>query len=109
MLKFLNPLKETYQEALMDPKKTTYIESDQPFFIGYVTEKTKTKRLMVLANLNPYGDTYLKPSLEDVLKTSSKKPKLLFSTHEDPRDFTQITGHTLDLHLGAGEVKIIEL
>lgn len=109
MLSFLSPLKETYHEALMDSKKTTYIESDQPFFIGYVTEKTKSKRLMVLSNLNPYGDTYLNLSLDKVLKNPSKNPKLLFSTHESPRDFTQITGHTLDLHLGAGEVKIIEL
>jgi hypothetical protein len=109
MLSFLKPLKETYQDALMDSKKTTYFESDQPFFIGYVSEKSKTKRLMVLSNLNPYGDTYLNLSLDKVLKSPSKNPKLLFSTHESPRDFTQITGHTLDLHLGAGEVKIIEL
>ena len=109
MLSFLNPLKEAYQDALMDPKKTRFIKSDQPFFIGYVTEKTKTKRLMILANLNPYGDTYLTPSLEGILTTPTKKATLLFSTHEDPRPFTQIKNDQIDLHLGAGEIKIIEL
>ena len=43
-------------------------------------------------------------------KNKEMKGKLLFSTHEGPREFTQFWDYdTLDIHLGPGEVKIVEL
>ena len=67
---------------------------------------------MVLANLNPYHEAYMTPSIYDLRQAANNQEttgKLLFSTHEGPREFTQFNNHNnLDLHLGAGEIKIVE-
>lgn len=110
MLSFLNPLKKKYQKALSDPKKTTFINDDHPFFLGYVTTlKNKPfKALMVLSNLNPYGDIYLNLDLSECLPRELNA-NLVFATHEGPRPFNQIQDGMCDIHLGAGEVKLIEI
>jgi glycosidase len=109
MLSFLNPLKKTYQKALMDPKKTMFIPHENPFFLGYVTtlKEKPFKALMVLANLNPYGETYLTLDLKTLIPDSFKA-HLVFATHEASRSFDQIQDGLCDLHLGAGEVKLVE-
>ena len=111
MLSFLKPLKAHFQAALMQANKVTFIESDHPFFVGYVVMKTlkPLDGLVVLANLNPFGEMYQTVALPDAFPTLQKTPDLVFSTHEGPRPFDQLSEHTLDLHLGAGEVKIIRL
>lgn len=111
MLSFLNPIKAHYQETLMDPAKVTYFENDHAFFVGYVAVHSKRPQdvLMVLVNLNPYGEIYLTLDLPDGLPQLIEPATLIFSTHEDPRPFDQLNKTTIDLHLGAGEVKIITI
>lgn len=86
-------------------------------FIGLAYYKkskaTKNNALLILANANPYHEQYVRPSIKELRKLTSNKEltgKLVFSTHEGPRPFTQfIDFDTLDIHLGPGEVKIVEL
>lgn len=110
MLSFLRPLKEKYVTSLMEAKKVHFISYDNPFFLGYIVihKKEPIDALMVLANLNPYGDTYLKPYIGADMISDSSQADLIFSTHEEPRPFNQINDGRLDLHLGPGEVKLIQ-
>jgi hypothetical protein len=110
MLSFLRPIKQKYQKALMDEKKVTFIEDENPFFVGYVIlHKTQPlDALLVLANLNPFGDTHLNPSV-NISNVKDAHAELIFSTHEGPRIYDQFHQGMIDLHLGAGEVKIITL
>ncbi|MBN2605603.1 MAG: alpha-amylase [Bacilli bacterium] len=86
-------------------------------FIGlayYKKTKTNSKNvLLILANANPYHELYIRPNihqLREQSKNTQLSGQLLFSTHEGPRVFTQFTDYNnLDIHLGAGEVKIVEL
>jgi hypothetical protein len=94
-----------------------YGENQPNTLIGlsyYKPRKTARENvLIILANAHPYEDVKQSVSIDD-LRTKSKngsmEGKLLFSTHESPRVFTQfIDYNTLDIHLGPGEVKLIEL
>ena len=86
-------------------------------FIGLAyyknNKKVKGNILLILANGNPFNEVYSKTSIKLLRALSKNKEetgKLLFSTHEGPRAFTQfIDKDTLDIHLGPGEVKIINL
>jgi hypothetical protein len=94
-----------------------YSDDGSQTFIGLAfyknTKATKNNVLLILANGNPYHEVYSKPSIK-ILRTLSKNNadtgKLLFSTHEGPRPFNQFLDiNTLDIHLGPGEVKIINM
>ena len=116
VLDFIKPFRKKYLTQITNPKYFVPIYDDYPQFVGYGFYKnTKSKKgnvLMVLANLNPYHEVWLKPSifsLREASKNQENHGKLLLSTHEPPRSFTQFHDHhQLDLHLGAGEVKIVE-
>ncbi len=94
-----------------------YSDDGSKTFIGLAfyknTKNTKNNVLLVLANGNPYHEVYSKPNikiLRDLSKNNAKTGKLLFSTHEGPRPFNQFLDiNTLDIHLGPGEVKIINM
>jgi len=86
-------------------------------FIGLAyyknTHENDNSCLLILANANTYNEQYLKPNIEELRRISGNRfmtGKLLFSTHETPRNFTQfLDENTIDLHLGAGEIKIVEI
>lgn len=86
-------------------------------FIGFSFFKngkaTKDNTLIVLANANPYHEVYVRPNIDLLREKSGNNElegKLLFSTHEGPRKFTQfIDWSHLDIHLGPGEIKIVQL
>lgn len=81
------------------------------YFDSSVHEGLNT--LIVLANTDTYNNHYLNVDITHLRDKSQNKTqigKLLFSTHEYPREFTQFKDfNNLDIHLGPGEVKIIEL
>lgn len=116
ILDFIKPIRKKYLKQITNSKHSLSLDDPNKLFIGFAfIKKTKTNKnnvLLVLANLNPYQEYFLKPNIEAVRRSSENQEtfgKLLFSTHEGPRDFTQFEGmHSLDLHLGAGEVKIVE-
>lgn len=114
-LDFIKPIRQKYLKQLMNKKAFVPVEDDNHLFIGfsYVKRNSKNNVLCIFANLNPYHECFIKPNIKNI-RTLSKNTamigKLMFSTHEFPRDFTQfIDFNTLDIHLGAGEVKIIEI
>jgi len=117
ILDFIKPIRKKYLKQITNADYFVPIYDDNKLFIGFgFYKKTKTNKqniLMILANLNPYHEAYMKPSIYDLRQASNNQEtmgKLLFSTHEGPRDFTQFDNHNnLDLHLGAGEIKIVEL
>jgi glycosidase len=117
ILDFIKPIRKKYLKSIINAKLNVSIHDPNKLFIGFgFVKKTKSNKnnvLLVLANLNPYQEYYLKPNIEAIRTLSNNQEahgKLLFSTHEGPREFTQFIDHnTLDLHLGAGEVKIVEL
>ena len=119
ILDALKPIRKKWLKELTNNKSFVPIYSDgnSQTFIGLAyykkTKSNKNNVLLILANGNPYHEVYLKSNIELVRSLSHNgemSGKLLFSTHEGPRAFTQIIDHNiLDIHLGAGEVKIINL
>jgi hypothetical protein len=119
ILDALKPIREKYIKQLTNKKAfmPLFAQHHPNTFIGfsYIKKASKEKKniLMILANTNPYDQVYLKVDirhLRQVTENHEMKGKLLFSTHEFPREFAQfIDYNTLDIHLGAGEVKIVEL
>jgi len=116
ILDFIKPIRKKYLTQITNTKYFVPIYDDNKLFVGFAFYKnTKHKKgnvLMVLANLNPYHEIYLNPSIYDLRQASNNNEsegQLLFSTHEGPRVFSQFINHNnLDLHLGAGEIKIVE-
>lgn len=116
ILNFLTPLRQEVIHAITQAEAFVPIYDDHALFVGfgYLLNKRKKKDnvLMVLGNLNPYHEVRLRPSIHElrhVSKNEALEGKLLFSTHEPPRVFTQFSEFFwLDLHLGAGEVKIVQ-
>ncbi len=119
LLDMIKPIRKKYIKQITNIKAymPLYAENQPNTFVGFsYIKKSKTKKantLLILANTNPYDQQYLKVdirNLRQVTENHEMKGKLLFSTHEGPRSFTQfIDYNTLDIHLGAGEVKVIEL
>ena len=119
ILDSLKPIRKKWLKELTNNKSFEPIHSDDQSktFIGLAYyKKTKTAKnnvLLILANGNPYNEVYSKPSIEllrALSKNNEHSGKLLFSTHEGPRAFTQfIDNNILDIHLGPGEVKIISI
>jgi len=119
MLDQIKPIRKKYLKQLTNKKSfLPLFAPDQPkTFIGlaYFSKKTSNKEncLLILANANPYHEQFIRPNIHDLRALSNNKEiegKLLFSTHEGPREFTQFIDYDqLDIHLGPGEVKIIEL
>ena len=93
------------------------IENDELFpektNVTFAQVDNKNNMLIVLANANPYHEQYVKPNIEELRNkafNNEMEGKLLLSTHELPREFKQFSDfNTLDIHLGPGEIKIIEL
>ena len=119
MLDNIKPIRAKYLKEITNKKAfmPLYADNHPDTFIGFSyikkTGKEKKNILMILANSNPYDQQYLRVdirNLRQVTENHEMAGKLLFSTHEGPREFSQfIDYNTLDIHLGAGEVKIIEL
>ena len=119
ILDFIKPIRKRWLKQLTNNKSfiPLYSADHSKTFIGlayYKKTKGKIKNcLLILANADTYNQQFLRPNIEElrrVSKNTSMLGRLLFSTHEDPRKFTQFFDlNTLDLHLGAGEIKIVEL
>ncbi|MGS0971973.1 MAG: hypothetical protein ACVCEJ_01845 [Candidatus Izemoplasmataceae bacterium] len=119
ILDYIKPFRKKYLKAITntDHFVPLYAVHHPNEFIGFAfynkRKIAKENVLLVLANANVHAEHYLRVNIHQLREQSNNqenKGKLLFSTHEGPRPFTQIFDHnTIDLHLGAGEVKIVEL
>ena len=119
ILGFIKDIRKKYLKQITNKKYFVPLYSvDHPkTFIGLAyykkTKSNKNNCLIILANANPYHEQYVRPNIEELRRLSGNKEiegKLLFSTHEYPRKFQQFIDYAqLDIHLGAGEVKIVEL
>ncbi len=115
----VKPIRKKYLKQITNKNYFVplYTEDHPKTFIGLAyfkkTKSNKNNCLIVLANCNPYSEQYVRPNIHELRKLSNNKEmegKLLLSTHEGPRKFTQFIDYDrLDIHLGPGEVKIIEL
>ena len=119
ILDFIKPIRSKYLKQITSKKSfiPIYAHNESNTFIGFSyfkkSKNNKNNVLIILANANPYDQQYLSVDirqLREVANNNEINGKLLFSTHESPREFAQfIDFNTLDIHLGTGEVKIIEL
>jgi glycosidase len=119
ILDFIKPIRQKYLKAITNSNHFVplFAVHHPNEFIGFgfynKRKDAKENVLMVFANANVYKEHYLRVNIHELRKQSNNQEdtgKLLFSTHEGPRAFTQIFDHnTVDLHLGTGEIKIIEL
>lgn len=119
ILDYIKPIRKKWLKEITNTKSFVPIYSvdHSNTFIGlaYYKKNIKDKNncLIILANADPFNQQLLKPNLTNLRKLSNNTSvigKLLFSTHEDPRKFSQFDNqNTIDLHLGPGEIKIIEL
>ena len=119
ILDYIKPIRKKYLKQITNEKAyiPLYANEDSTTFIGFsYFKKNKANKkniLMILGNGDPYNEQYLKVNIMNLRKESNNKKmqgQLLFSTNEAPRICSQfIDNDTLDIHLGAGEVKIIEL
>ncbi len=108
ILKTLTPLRKKYLKAIAQGRARFF--STHGTSVAFTLNRRK-RALAVFGNLNPFEDTaqiIARTPLEETLKTKALKGRLLFSTHEPPRPFTQFVEGGLDIHLGPGEVKIVE-
>ena len=119
ILDYIKPIRKKWLKELTNTKSFVPIYSvdHSNTFIGLAyfkkNRKEKDNCLIVLANADPFNQQLLKPDLTNLRKLSNNNSvngKLVFSTHEDPRKFNQFDDiNTIDLHLGSGEIKIVEL
>jgi len=119
LLDAVRPIRKKYLKQITNKNSFVPIyTNDHPkTFIGFSYFKksvdNKNNMLIVLANANPYHEQYVKPNIEELRNkafNNEMEGKLLLSTHELPREFKQFSDfNTLDIHLGPGEIKIIEL
>ncbi len=119
ILDFIKPIRKKWLKQITNKRLFVPIYSvdHTRTFIGVAYYKKNKKRqdncLLILANGDSFNQQVLKPDITKLRKLSGNNQligKLLFSTHEDPRKFTQFYDlNTIDLHLGAGEIKIVEL
>jgi hypothetical protein len=119
ILEQIKPIRAQYLKQITDKKAfmPLYAHYDNQNFIGFSffkkTKSNKENMLFVLANADTWHEHYIKVDIRLLRHTTNNQEmdgKLLFSTHEGPRPFTQfIDNNTLDIHLGPGEVKIVEL
>ena len=119
ILDFIKPIRERWLKQITNKKSFVPIYSvdHSHTFIGLAYYKKNKKAqdncLLILANGDPFNQQLLKPDITKLRTLSSNRSmqgRLLFSTHEDPRKFTQFDNlNIIDLHLGAGEIKIVEL
>lgn len=119
MLNAIKPIRKKYLKQITNKKQylPLYAHYENKNFIGFSffkkTKQGKENLLFVLANADTWNEHYIKVDirlLREVAENKQMIGKLLYSTHEVPRPFTQfIDYHTLDIHLGPGEVKIVEL
>ena len=119
MLDHIKPIRKKYIKQITNKKSflPLFGHHHPSTFVGFSffknTKATKLNTLIVLANTDTYNQHYLKVDIRTLRQEANNQEmqgKLLFSTHEGPREFKQfIDYNTLDVHLGPGEVKIIEL
>jgi glycosidase len=119
MLDFIKPIRKKYLKQITNKKHylPLYAHYENKNFIGFSyfkkSKQGKENLLFVLANADTWNEHYTQVDirlLRDVADNHQMIGKLLYSTNEAPRPFTQfIDYHTLDIHLGPGEVKIVEL
>lgn len=88
-------------------------EFDTPIIgLGYFNPETN-KCLFVFANANVYGHVSCNASIQvvrDKVKNHSMAGKLVYATYEMPRDYHQFNPDgSIQLQMGPGELKIIEL
>jgi len=119
ILDFIKPIRKRWLKQLTNKNSFVpiYSADHSKTFIGLAyykeTATNKNNCLMILANGDPFNQQLLSPDIKQLRTISNNQEmlgKLVFSTHEDPRKFTQFHNiNTIDLHLGAGEIKIVEL
>lgn len=119
MLDFIKPIRQKYLKAITNKDRFVPLHAvhHPNEFIGFAfynkRKNAKENVLLILANANVNTEHYLRVNINKLREQSNNHEDtgtLLFSTHESPRDFTQIFDHnTIDLHLGGGEIKIVEL
>lgn len=119
ILEFLKPIRSSYLKSITNPKRFLPLHAhyENQNFLGLafykVSRSHQNNVLLVLANADTWHEHYIKVDLRllrDLTKNQRTEGRLLFSTHEAPRTFTQFLDfHTIDIHLGPGEVKIVEL
>ncbi len=119
ILDFVKPIRKKWLKQLTNKKAFVPIYSidHSHTFIGLAYYKKNNKKsdncLIILANADTFNQQFLAPDLTTLRKLSHNEAmvgRLVFSTHEGPRDFPQFKDfNTIDLHLGAGEIKIVEL
>lgn len=119
LLDMIKPIRKKYLKQITNKKAYVPLRAnDHPgTFIGFSyfkkNKKGKHNTLLILANCNPYHEQYVHPNIEALRSKALNNEmtgKLLFSTHEGPREFNQFSDfNTLDIHLGPGEIKIVEL
>ena len=119
ILDYIKPIRKKYIKQITNKKAyiPLYAKEDSTTFIGFsYFKKNKANKqniLIILGNGDPYNEQHLKVSIKYLRKKANNKEmhgQLLFSTNEAPRIFSQfLDNDTLDIHLGVGEVKIIEL
>ncbi|MEC9484526.1 MAG: hypothetical protein UMR38_01460 [Candidatus Izemoplasma sp.] len=119
ILDFIRPIRTKYLPQITNKKYFVplYGDNHPDTLIGLSyyknTKRKEHNMLIILANSNPYDEVKRAIPIHTLRDKSQNKAtvgKLLFSTHESPRPFTQFFNvNTLDIHLGPGEVKIIEI
>jgi starch synthase (maltosyl-transferring) len=119
ILKFVYPIRSSWLTQIKDKKSLMVLNGsyNPNSFIAFAyfkkNKSNKKNLLIILANADTYNEIRTHVNIYDLREKSKNietKGSLLFSTHEEPRVFTQFYDFAnLDIHLGPGEIKIVEL
>ncbi|MCF7926295.1 MAG: alpha-amylase [Candidatus Izimaplasma sp.] len=119
ILDYLKPIRQEFKTQLTNKRYFVPLKGDHSpktfIGIGYFknTKRNQENMLLVFANSNTYNEVHTTVNISTLRKKANNKHmigQLLFSTHEGPREFSQFYDlNNLDIHLGAGEVKIIKI
>ncbi len=113
ILRTLTPIRKAWLDCIMNPARFFSLTMDAAHVVGFAYGKDDGRMLLVFSNLDCYHEVWQYPDIGPLRRqvdNHMRRGRLLFSTHEPPRPFTQfLEGDVLDIHLGPGEIKIVEI
>ena len=118
-LEILSEIRNSDIETFSDPSNAVYLGfshmREHGVGVGYVCKNKlgEDNIYLVIGHTHVHNAEHITCRIEDVrmkAQNNSRKGKIIFSTHENPRTFTEFNSEgNLSLFMQPGEVKIIKL
>ena len=118
-LEILSEIRNSDLETFTDPNNAVYLGfshmREHGVGVGYVCKDKlgEDNIYLIIGHTHVHNAEHITCKIEDIrmkAQNNSRKAKIIFSTHETPRTFTEFNADgNLNLYMQPGEVKIIKL